>query len=181
MSKAKERAKKRDGYECQFCGMDDEEHCEEFGRGIEAHHIVKDRDDGPDIVANYLTVCRDCHAIIERTHANGLSQLKDILTDELDERVEELTGGETEIKLNRAYLHIDYGRVRVNRFETETVAAQPDGIIEQVVVCYTLADADHQLELRDTIERFAECVVDDARYASGLPKEPQQPQTSDDD
>jgi hypothetical protein len=76
-NKAKREAKERDGWECRFCGMSDEEHNEEYGRGLHAHHIVKANDGGIDHPRNLITVCRDCHNTLENTQADALSRIKE--------------------------------------------------------------------------------------------------------
>jgi hypothetical protein len=76
MTNAKQKAKERDGWECQFCGMDDDEHQDEYGRGLHAHHIVKDADGGADAPRNLITVCQPCHNTLERTQADALSRIK---------------------------------------------------------------------------------------------------------
>lgn len=73
---AKMAAKDRDGWECRFCGMSNEEHLDEFGRGLHAHHIVKDGDNGEDHPRNLITVCRDCHNTLENTQADALSRIR---------------------------------------------------------------------------------------------------------
>jgi len=77
MTKAKSKAKKRDGEACKFCGITNEQHTEEYRGGLHAHHIIKDGDGGQDIPENYITVCRDCHKILENTQADALSRIKD--------------------------------------------------------------------------------------------------------
>lgn len=87
-SRAKADAKARDDYTCQFCGMDDSAHNEEYGQGLHAHHIVKQNDDGPDTPENLITVCMKCHNTIEQTQARALSVIREGFThDEDHERV----------------------------------------------------------------------------------------------
>lgn len=95
-TKAKQEAKARDEWECQFCGMDNENHNEEYGRSLHAHHIVKQSIGGPDDPQNLITVCRGCHDTLEATQAKGLKIL-DQQPDEIEqqrnallERVEQL-------------------------------------------------------------------------------------------
>lgn len=63
--RARKEVLKRDGYECRVCGMTDEEHTDEYGKGLDVHHIVKRRKfespadaNNPD---NLAAVCRSCH------------------------------------------------------------------------------------------------------------------------
>jgi hypothetical protein len=76
------RVLERDDYECRFCGMSDDEHREEHGRGLSAHHIIPDGDGGEDTPANLITVCQSCHRTLESTHAKAVAQLK---RDEYDD------------------------------------------------------------------------------------------------
>lgn len=76
-TKAKQQAKERDGWVCQFCEMDNEEHKEEYGRGLHAHHIIKQATGGADRPRNLITVCRDCHSTLEHTQSRGLEQIKE--------------------------------------------------------------------------------------------------------
>lgn len=94
-NKAKKKAKERDGWECRFCGVTNEQHTQEYGRGLEAHHIIKDNDGGADHPRNLITVCRDCHTILENTQANALSRIKDEHTK--DRRVKELESTNEEL------------------------------------------------------------------------------------
>jgi hypothetical protein len=62
---AREEALERDGYECQDCGLTDEEHRELQARGIHVHHIIRYRTfDDPESAHglwNLLTLCWRCH------------------------------------------------------------------------------------------------------------------------
>lgn len=66
----------RDGHACRFCGIDDDDHRDEYGRGLHAHHVVPKRDGGPDRPENLITVCESCHRTLEDTHAKAVSQLQ---------------------------------------------------------------------------------------------------------
>lgn len=66
----RERARRRDQYRCQHCGMTQSEHESEFGRDLSVHHLTPIRafcdDDGLDWEAanalyNLLTLCQTCH------------------------------------------------------------------------------------------------------------------------
>lgn len=65
----------RDGYACRFCEMTDEEHREEYDRGLEVHHVIPRADGGDDTSTNLLTLCISCHRTLEHTHAKALQQL----------------------------------------------------------------------------------------------------------
>jgi len=167
MSNAKHKAKERDGWECQFCGMDNDEHKNSYGRGLHAHHIVKRNDNGPDTPRNYITVCRDCHRTLEDTQADAISALRDsilsavdgeyVTAEELFDALQERTADaerEVLVKDGHSYIHEEYGPVRVAGFVTETVGADEYGEIQDVVVEFKVVAADNQIELRENIGRF---------------------------
>lgn len=110
--KAKEKAKERDGWECQFCGMDNDTHKDEFDRALHAHHIVKDADGGEDHPRNLITVCRDCHSTLESTQADALSRIKEKQADEetIENLKEQIKAKENEIESIRDGLY-DEGEV----------------------------------------------------------------------
>lgn len=67
--KARNRAIRRDGHECQRCGCEQSDHVERYGRGLEAHHIVPfrefdDREKAHEL-SNLITLCRPCHKKLE--------------------------------------------------------------------------------------------------------------------
>lgn len=85
-NKKRQKILERDEYECQFCEMTNEAHEKEYGRGIEVHHVVPKKADGSDKKQNLLTVCRSCHATLEKTQGNLLKRLyKNQVEDEIDE------------------------------------------------------------------------------------------------
>ena len=59
------QALERDGYECGSCGMTEEEHQEEFGTGLNVHHVTDIADfenpDDADTLENLETLCAECH------------------------------------------------------------------------------------------------------------------------
>jgi hypothetical protein len=65
----------RDGHACRFCEIGDDAHRDEHGRGLHVHHIIPERDGGPDVPENLITVCGSCHRTLEHTHAQAVSQL----------------------------------------------------------------------------------------------------------
>lgn len=73
---AREDTLDRDGYECQFCGMTNDEHQAKHDQGLHAHHILKDREGGRDVPENLITVCKSCHETLEKTHARAIAELK---------------------------------------------------------------------------------------------------------
>jgi hypothetical protein len=66
----REQALKRDDWQCQQCGMTNAEHLQEYGSGLHVHHIRKfvtfDDAGKANRLKNLLTVCRPCHAKVER-------------------------------------------------------------------------------------------------------------------
>lgn len=67
----------RDSHECQFCGVTDEQHRTEHGRGLDVHHIIPRRSDGSNSKENLITVCRSCHGTLEHTQSEALNRLDD--------------------------------------------------------------------------------------------------------
>lgn len=65
------------GHECRFCGMDSEQHMEEYDRDLEVHHIIPQRAGGSDELLNLIPVCQPCHNILENTQADALQQIKE--------------------------------------------------------------------------------------------------------
>jgi 5-methylcytosine-specific restriction endonuclease McrA len=67
----REQALERDSYECQVCGMTNEEHERTVGQALDVHHIrprqafvddgVYDEERG-DRLSILITMCRECHA-----------------------------------------------------------------------------------------------------------------------
>ena len=66
----------RDGHACRFCGTTNDEHREEHGRGLHAHHIIPEGDGGRDAPENLITVCCRCHRTLEETHGRAVAQMK---------------------------------------------------------------------------------------------------------
>lgn len=61
--------RERDDYECQRCGMPDEEHVDQFGQSLHVHHIRPFRTFEEHTEANrpenLITLCRECHDQLE--------------------------------------------------------------------------------------------------------------------
>lgn len=72
----RERVLERDDYECQFCGVSNGAHKEEHGCGLHAHHIIPQRDGGPDSGENLISVCGGCHRTLEEAHAKAVAQMR---------------------------------------------------------------------------------------------------------
>jgi hypothetical protein len=64
------KALERDGWECQDCGMTDEEHREQDSDGLHIHHITPFREfecrEEANQLDNLVTLCRFCHSDRER-------------------------------------------------------------------------------------------------------------------
>jgi len=65
-----------DDYKCRFCEMTQEKHKDEHDQGLHVHHIIKDRIGGKDNPNNLITVCKDCHNLIEKTQADAIERLQ---------------------------------------------------------------------------------------------------------
>lgn len=79
--KAKEKAKERDNWECRFCGVTNEQHKQEYERGLHAHHIVPSSNGGADSPENLITVCEGCHKTLEHTQAKALGRIREERVD----------------------------------------------------------------------------------------------------
>jgi len=58
----KNKVRKRDGHECQQCGMPQEAHKQEFGQKLHVHH--KDGDKKNNEMDNLVTLCSRCHGAV---------------------------------------------------------------------------------------------------------------------
>lgn len=97
--KRRQEILERDDYNCQFCEMTNKEHEEEYGIGIEVHHVVPQKADGSDKKDNLLTVCRSCHATLEKTQGNLLKRLyNNNAKDEVEELEKEVERLEEELE-----------------------------------------------------------------------------------
>ena len=67
--KIAERARKRDGYKCQDCGLKREESLSKFDRDLDVHHIVPfhnwPNSKQANRMSNLVTLCASCHRIAE--------------------------------------------------------------------------------------------------------------------
>lgn len=73
----REEVLERDGYECRFCEITDDEHRDTYGRGLDVHHIVSREDEATDRKRNLATLCQSCHRTLENLHeqaATGVIQ-----------------------------------------------------------------------------------------------------------
>jgi len=70
-NKTKKKAvRRRDGHECQSCGMSQEDHLEEHGRKLDVHHIRPARTVGDpeerNAEENLISLCISCHHLWEQ-------------------------------------------------------------------------------------------------------------------
>lgn len=67
--KYRKKALERDEYECQRCGMDDEEHQETFNQSLHVHHKTRigefEEEEEAHQLPNLVTLCRPCHREVE--------------------------------------------------------------------------------------------------------------------
>lgn len=53
------------GAECHFCGVTEEQHKQEYDRGLDTHHKLPERLGGTADMGNLIPVCIDCHKKLE--------------------------------------------------------------------------------------------------------------------
>lgn len=71
----REEVRNRDDSECRFCGITDDEHREEHGKGLDVHHVIPRKDGGTDAPQNLATLCRSCHNTLEQLHAEAVADV----------------------------------------------------------------------------------------------------------
>jgi len=76
----KESVRKRDNYQCQLCGLTEEEHLVILGCSLNVHHI--DYDKLHNILSNLISLCKQCHC---RTNFNR-NYWKDLFTNKFKEK-----------------------------------------------------------------------------------------------
>lgn len=81
----REQVLERDGYECRFCGMSDEEHNEKCGRSLDVHHVIPRADGGEDRTDNLVALCLSCHRTLENLHAQAIAAHYDAWPEALDQ------------------------------------------------------------------------------------------------
>lgn len=62
------KIRERDNWECQICGMTQEEHLEKYFRSLNVHHINPRKIEPKNAYDedNLITLCRVCHSVEER-------------------------------------------------------------------------------------------------------------------
>jgi hypothetical protein len=163
---AKKIAKDRDNWKCRFCGITNEEHKREHNAGLHAHHIIKQKDNGANDPDNLITVCKDCHVVIEKTQADGLSQLRGSILSEIKESSLGSETDEPDIRIGNYYYLSDSGRVHVLDFETKDVAAGGGtgtspavAVKKEVAVVYKYTDRPLNMEYKLPLFIFERKVV----------------------
>lgn len=160
----KHEVRERDGQECVFCGMTQEEHQEEHDQQLHVHHIIPQRANGGDKKRNLITVCWGCHKQLEYTQGKAIkllrSELAQASVDKIDEQNDETDPTDTKavVQKGKHYNHDRYGRVLVRGFDTEVTGACVDGLIREIVVQFQQADS--AVEYAEPIEEFSRYVDD---------------------
>jgi len=72
--KLKEKIRKRDNYQCQLCGITEEEYIIVFGERLTVHHIDYNKNNNNE--DNLISLCRSCHARTNVNRITGKSILK---------------------------------------------------------------------------------------------------------
>jgi 5-methylcytosine-specific restriction endonuclease McrA len=65
----RQKCLERDEYECRACGMSQAEHHEQFGTGLNVHHVIPHREfestEAANDVGNLVAACSSCHSRYE--------------------------------------------------------------------------------------------------------------------
>lgn len=61
-NKTRKAVYKRDGYQCALC---------DYSRHLQIHHVVRRGEGGPNIAANMIALCADCHALAHGIDLRG--------------------------------------------------------------------------------------------------------------
>lgn len=104
----KNKVRQKEG-QCEFCGVSNEQHIEEYDRQLNVHHIVPKRAGGSNRRTNLMVVCESCHKKIEHTQAEALQRIKEQLKEKQENEEKK----------------------RVND-EVEKLRAQRDGLLKRV-------------------------------------------------
>lgn len=66
----RETVRERDGFECQYCGLTQQEHLEQYGTRLHVHHIIPRKQfDNPRLShrkENLVSLCHPCHKTWEK-------------------------------------------------------------------------------------------------------------------
>lgn len=71
----REEVLEHDDYECRFCGINDDEHQETHGHGLDVHHLIPREDGDRNRKRNLATLCRSCHQTLENLHGQAIAEV----------------------------------------------------------------------------------------------------------
>lgn len=80
LEKTKSEIREKRG-ECQFCGVTNDQHTEEYGRQLHIHHIIPSSSGGGHSKDNLIPVCESCHKTLEHTQGKALARLSERQVD----------------------------------------------------------------------------------------------------
>ena len=83
-------ALERANHECAFCGVTNEQHEQDTGKGLDVHHVLPRSAGGSDKPSNLLAVCRKCHKTLEHSQGAAMKEIaqKDENETEIKEKFE---------------------------------------------------------------------------------------------
>ena len=112
--KTREVALERADHECAFCGVTDDQHRNDYGMGLDVHHIIPRSAGGTDKPNNLLAVCRGCHKTLEHSQGAALKQITEttVARSEQQEKQDEL-----EKQISRLEAHNDELVERIHELE----------------------------------------------------------------
>lgn len=177
--KAKQKAKERDGWECRFCGEPNEKHKKKHDCGLHAHHIIKDNDGGKDHPSNLITVCRECHDLLEKTQAEALSRIKkskndeekQVLREEIQKQqkqIQELEGDliQERNKNNRVYAWLEDTHIKIHIVLVGTVNPSVKTFIDKEQAAKEYVENDSATTLLNTKCKISDLAKESLRYTS---------------
>lgn len=171
--KAKEKAKERDDYRCRFCGIKKEQHKDEYGRDLHAHHIIKDNDGGADHPRNFITVCRDCHTTLEQTQADALSRIKSKHTQQVKEQFKErINALEADLRKERnsssgVYAWLEQSSTKVHILLDGLIRPDLKTYNDREEAADAYAESEGTAKLVTVTASFGEEIVNEFRFVSG--------------
>jgi len=108
-------ALERANHECAFCGVTNEQHEQDTGKGLDVHHVLPRSAGGSDKPSNLLAVCRGCHKTLEHSQGAAMKELSETnepQRKELENQIEDFS--ERNAELHR---HLDGLLERVQELE----------------------------------------------------------------
>lgn len=138
----REKVLKRDGNQCRFCEITEEEHRDKHDKGLSVHHIIPRRAGGGDDVDNLMAVCTTCHRTIESTQGEAIKKIEQGYTDRnaLEEKIANLRSDNDELSR----------KLHEQQEETQNILKGVDQLLNGRVnvKVYTVVDIDSGLEPR---------------------------------